>query len=323
MKKFFFYLALAAIALPCITACGDDDEDGAKTNPVNLPLPAYAMNAIEYMLANPMQATTTTTGDSDNAPQLQGINITESGKILLELLMADGSLRYVQEDATINGNTYTMNGNYVKGTVTATGAGARTRATENLLIDISVSFTKLETFVFSSGGSTVVVTVITPITGEEAMDRLARTWKMSGAIFDAKSKAKDVKAFEEFDSRGGLFYLEDVLKEALDQGINLSVDEQQPLRKVIKDVTVTKTNKFIINYTDGSVDVAQWSWADASKTKITIRLKDDKMGNKFICDATQITVAFSDTRCNMKLETNFFDTSNSDWSVVVTLKLTI
>ena len=319
MKKFFFYLALAAIVLPCITACGDDDEDGAKTNPVNLPLPAYAMKAVEYMLSNPVQATTTTTGNTDNAPQLNGINITESGKILLELLMADGSLRYVQEDASINGNTYTMNGNYVKGTVSATGAAARTRATESLTIDISVSFTKLETFTYSSDGTTV--TVLTPITGDEAMDRLARTWKVSGAIFDAKSKAKDIKAFEEFDSRGGLFYLEDVLKEALDQGISLTADEQQPLKKVIKDVSVTKSNKFIINYTDGSVDVAQWSWADASKTKITIHLKDGKMGNKFICDATQITVAFSDTRCNMKLETNFFDSNNSDWAVAVTLKL--
>ena len=45
------------------------------------------------------------------------------------------------------------------------------------------------------------------------------------------------------------------------------------------------------------------------------RLKDDKMGNKFIQDASQISFDFNGDRCNMKMVTTFNDNSGKKWDV--------
>jgi hypothetical protein len=94
MKKNFFYLALAALVTMGMTACSSDDEDEVvQPDPVNLPLPANAEKAVEYILPTAMNAKNSTTGNAEEAPSLRGINFSESGKIVLELLSADGGKR--------------------------------------------------------------------------------------------------------------------------------------------------------------------------------------------------------------------------------------
>lgn len=319
MKKYFFYLSLAVITATCMTACGDDEDDAAQPAPVTLKTPANAEKAVQYSLQTALEASS-----SEDVPALQGLNFTESGKMLLELRNPeDGKLSYIMEDATLAGNVYTLNGSKARGTVTVVTNGARSRATgtDQLIIDLSVTYSTTSTVTYTSGNTTVTVTTTTISTGDEAMDRLARTWKISGAILDLRSKTKDIKAYEEFDSRGGLFYLEDVLAEALDQNVNLSPSEQEEFKRVVKSVTITKSGVLTVDYADGTEDVAGWQWANTEKTAIRITLKDEEMGNKFFSNDSKITVAFSDTRCNLKLDTSVKDNSNSNWEVSLTLKL--
>lgn len=326
MKKNFFYLALAALVTMGMTACSSDDEDEVvQPDPVNLPLPANAEKAVEYILPTAMNAKNSTTGNAEEAPSLKGINFSESGKIVLELLSADGGKRtYVTDNATLNGNVFTMSGNRVKGTIT-TGVNvlpSRATSTEGMEIDITVTVSVDETVTYSTGGEVVTVTTNRTATGDEVMDRLARTWSVTGAILDLKSKKKNIKAYEEFDSNSqGYFDLRQVREEAIAQDVKLSDDEKAEFERTVKNITITKSNLFIIEYTDHEADVAEWAWNNADKTSIRIVLKDGEMGNKFFNNDTKIAIAFNGNRCNLKMNTDVSDNENNDWEVELTLKL--
>lgn len=317
MKKNFFYFALAAVTALSLGACSSDDDEAADhAAPVTLTTPANAEHAVQYKLVEAMASDS----QDEGAPSLASLDVTESSKLLLELRdPRTGKLSYVMEDVNVSNNIYTMSGSKVKGTVAVKGNAARTRATDELVINISVTFSD-GVVTFSSGDEAVSATSTT-VSGDEVLNNLARTWKISGVILDLKSKSKDIKAFEEFDSKSGVFDLLDVLAEAEEQGINLTEKEKAEFNRQIKTVTITKTGQLAIDYADGREDVASWQWADSSKSAITIKLKDVDMGNKFFSDNTKISLAFSDRRCNLKLETKVQDNSGNDWEVELILKL--
>jgi hypothetical protein len=320
MKKFFFY-AFAVMTAMCMTACSsDDDNDDKKQNETVMPKPVNAEQSVQFALDTPKSPENV----DDDAPQLKTIDFTESGDVLIEFKHpVSQSVVYIKDKASFNGTTYTMNGSKVKGTVKVAGQAARATRADNveLAVDIAVTFSTEKTYTYVTGeGETITVTKDAPPTGDQALDILARTWNVLGLILDLKGD--DIKAFETWDAVGGVFDLETtVLKTALERDVNLSADEQKALKKKVKGVVITKTKLFALDYTDGTEDVASWNWADASKTGIRIMLKDDKMGNKFIQDATMISFAFNGDRCNMKLATTFTDNSNKKWNAVVTLQL--
>ena len=205
----------------------------------------------------------------------------------------------------------------VKGTQ---ARSTRADASTELEINLTISFAGAEAVTYvTEEGQAVAATVNTPVSTDEALNNLARTWKIIGAIVDLKGD--DIKAYEEFDSRNGMFYLEDVLKEAIDQGVSLTEREQQDFKKVIKSITVTKTGIFTIDYADGTEDAAQWSWTNAEKNQFSIKLKDADMGNKFVADDSRGSVAYNQKRCNLKLQTTVTDNKNKKWTVALTLKL--
>lgn len=325
MTKKFFYFAFAVMTAVCMTtACSSDDkeEDTPKTNEANLPVPPNASEAVQFTLSTPMTSTSTE-GATEDAPVLKTIDITESSEVLLELRHPlTKNTFYVKEKAIISGNTYTFNGKSVKGYIKVLDGTNQTRSSSSSLeinIEVTVSGTEVYTFV-NSEGETVTATKEIPLTGDEILDNLARTWNILGVILDLKND--DIKAYEEWDAVGGVFDLETtVLKEALDQGVNLTEQEQNDMKRKIKSISFTKTGLFTVDYADGKSDVATWKWSNSQKTQFKITLKDKEMGNKFIDDNSKIDFAFNGDRCNMKLSTVFKDTSNKEWNVVMTLKL--
>ena len=316
--KFFVMMAVAAMTLTVATACGDDDEEAPKKYEAALKVPVNADRAAQYMLTETLSAVT-----EDGDLKLNAIDVTESNKVLLELKNTKtNKLMYVMDDVAINGDTYTLQGSKIKGKIEVKGNGSRqTRAGGvPLVIDITVTFSNEKTVTYSTGGMTITATKSTPMSSSEALTNLARTWNILGAIIDLKSS--DIKAYEEFDSKGGVFDLTDVLKEAENQGMSLTEKEKKDFSKKIKSVSITKSGLFTIDYAnDGGEDVASWKWTDTSQTKFTIVLKEGDMGNKFIVSNTNIDVAFNSNRCNLKLATTVTDNNSKKWDVVLTLKL--
>ncbi len=323
MKMKFFYLPLAVVAALGMTACSSDDENDeneVKDYEVTLVTPQDAGEAVNYVLAQPITAADDETAGS--VPTLKSIDFTENGKVVVELRYAEsGQLAYVTDDATKSGNTYTMSGRKVRGKVVVSGA-TRASSQAELDIDMTVVLKDGSVAVYQTGDEGATATGNTTAVGDETLDRLCRTWKVDGAILDLKSKKKNIKAYEEFDSdASGNFDLRQVRAEAEVQELELSDDEKEEFERTVKNVVITKSGKFIIEYTDHESDVAEWTWADAGKTTITIKLNGEDMGNKFITDGSRITFAFRDNRCNLKLDTELNDNSNNDWEVMLTLQL--
>lgn len=319
MKRFFFY-AIAAMTAMCMTACSSDDDDNNNDEAVNMPTPPYAAQAVQYVLDTPKAPEN---GDND-APQLKTIDFTESGDLMMEFYKpVSQTTVYIKEKASFNGNTYTVSGSNMRGTIEVVENVARvTRAgSTNIVVDVTVTFSAEQTYTYTTGeGETITVKKGVPPTGDEALNILARTWNVRGLILDLKGD--DIKAFETWEATNGLLNLETtLLKEALAKGVSLTPEEQDELRKTVKGVTITKTKLFAINYTNAPDDVASWDWTDNSKTAIRITLKDGKMGNKFIENASLISFTFKGDRCNMKMATTFKDSGNKQWNAIVTLQL--
>ena len=94
---------------------------------------------------------------------MKAIELSESGKILLELHNAiDNKLVYIMEEATVSGDTYTMNGKKGKGTIKKASANARTRANDQLTTDLRVTIADGETLTYDTDEEeTVNVTTTT------------------------------------------------------------------------------------------------------------------------------------------------------------------
>lgn len=325
MKKKYFLMAFAVMTAMCLaTACSSDDDDNEnkQDEQVNLPVPQNAANAIEFKLTIP-QAPTAGQGDS---PVLNTIDITECDETLLELQLPEsGDIVFVKGKAQKNGNRYELSGDMVKGYVEMVSNSARsTRTTSTgLIIDIEVKFSVTEVYTYkNTNGEIITAEQITPIDGDEAEKRLIRTWNVLGAIFDLQGD-DGVKPAVFFESTNGVLNLETTfLKEAEKRNVNLTADEKDELRKKLKTVTITGTRIFSLDYVDGSVDAASWQWTDEKKKEaFRITLRDGKMGNKFIQNASLITAEFSGNRCNLKLATSFDDSSHKQWKATVTLQL--
>lgn len=327
MKKFFYY-AFAVMTAMCMTACSSDDDDngGSQEQEVNLPTPKNADNAAQYVLTTP-KAPEVAAGAEVNpdAPQLQTIDITESCELMLELRRPDGDIQYFKEKAVLNGNIYTVNGEKVKGTVKVLGNAARmTRGTTGLELNLEVRYTETEIYTYTTNDGTTVTTIEKrSVDSSEALKRLSRTWNVAAIILELHSS--DIDAIERWNATNNIINLEStVLEEALKRGVSLTEDEKNELRKTVKDITITASGDrlFSIDYTNANPDVATWEWADASKTKITIKLKDGKMGNKFIQDATDIHFEFyAGSYCNMTMATTFDDNSNKKWDVTLIVQM--
>ena len=294
--------------------------DDNEIDNINIPIPSYADKAVQYSLDMPKSPENA----EEDAPQLKTIDFTESGDLLVEFFKPiSKSTIYLKEKATINGSSYTVNGMKMRGTIKVVEQAARvTRSgSTNIIVDVAATFSAELTYTYTTKeGESITVKKDVPPTGDQALDILARTWNVLGLILDLKGD--DVKAFETWTATNGLLDLRTtLLKGALDRGVSLTSEEQDELRKTLKSVTITKTKLFDINYTDAPDDVASWDWTDSNKTGIRITLKDGKMGNKFIKDASMISFTFNGDRCNMKIATTFTDNANKKWDAIVTLQL--
>ena len=317
MKKNVLFIALVALFSFVVASCSSDDNQEEKTDyPVNLNTPTNAENTVLYELPVALAPTT------ESNLQLKSLDITESGKIIVELRYSDTQKPvYVMGNVSKNGNTYTVSGDKLNGTIQMASANARTTRSSNssLVINLTITLEEVVSYVTEDGETVEAVVTQTIDSSDEAMNRLARTWNILGAIVDIKGD--NIKAYEEFESRNGVFDLKDILDEAVQQGISVSDDDRAALEKRIKNVTLTKSQKFILTYVDGGEDVAEWEWANSEKTRIKINLKDDSMGNLFLNDDSKLFISFRDNRCNIRLETIITDNNGKRWDGTLTMKL--
>ncbi len=299
MKKNIFYYAMALCLAVCNVACSSDDGD-EPDNTVTLPTAKYANEAVAYNIDTPVAAT------DASGYSLKGINFTESGDAVIEVVDNTGKSQFIVAAYEYANSLFTLSGN-ARGTVQDYTA----RGTESTTVTISITIT--------IGSQTITFTTTAPVpakakksdeTGNTTLDYVARKWNVTGLVLDLEG---DVRAFMEFNNGD----LNAVANEAIKQGAKISDKEREDFNRNVQNVIIDKNGLITIVYTNHDADVADWTWTNDGQMRLV--LKNDDMGNKFFNNNTTISLQFRGTRCVMKFSTKIADGQNYD--VALTLRL--
>lgn len=283
----------------CLIACNDNDEEGGKENEESaIATPKYAEQACKFVLDEPVLMS--------DGRKLSSIEMTESGRIYVELKDNRNRIAYYSDSYRYNNGVYTCAGKHIKGTVTEvlTRAGERTSIKVNLTVILDSGTLTMETT------ADVALAVMKVVSDKHGDSDIISTWKPRAVVIDIDG------VFKEFP--GG--DLDNIRKEAEAQGVELNEEDRKVLKKVVEYVTVS-TNMLSIDYTDGTSDVADWDWVNSIYDKIDLKLKDAGMGNKFIVDDPSVNVEFSKPQGYMNLTISATITDSKKHEAAMTLRL--
>ena len=279
---------MAAFVAVSLAACGSDSDDspaGGDGQP-SYPTPAYASSAASFTIAEAQAPA------AQGGSKLTGINITESGKVIFEVSTENKKQYAAYNISKIGGGTYTIQG---VGTIKS----STTRATQGTKLGISVTITiDNQTYTFQTEEDVQAQIVYEQMAGGSNLDMIARTWKVKSMKLTLSG---DITALSLPVQGGNLSQFVDEVKK---RDTGFSDEELEELNREIKSLTIDKTGMLMLEYTNGTPDVATWKWNGGNYANIAIELKDSEMGNKFIQDNSAIDLKFTSNTCIFTLTTN-------------------
>lgn len=308
MKKLgIMCFVMAAMTAMCVTSCSKDNDDNKKggNGQSNLEQPAFKE-----------QACTITPGNAiglSNGDNINSIDLSESGKVYLETENAQGEKTILNGSYTYSDNIYNCSGTNFVGTIEM----ENTRASQSLRVKINFS-------IISENGDTAksnvqdFVEAVKEVGAVSGDADIISTWAVRGLTVDIVNKNDpNDGVFKSFPD--GNFNA--LVKEAEDQGANISPEDKAELNKTLKTVTF-RAGKLTFDYDNGKSDAATWKWVNAKTCdEITVSLETG-MGNKFLVDDPAVSVEFNKAKKYMNITLDAELAGNSkDIQVSLTIQL--
>lgn len=296
MKKTFIFMAMAAFAAVCFTACGSDDDDyvAPKYN-VELPLPQNAKDAVSFENIEGMN-------------ELDGITFTEAGNAIVEV-----AGKFVSAKYTVANSVYTLTG-AAKGTVTRQAfANSRGTATApaNITIDLEV-IVDGQSYNFN-GDATADAQTATELISNVDLNNICRKWTFKDMALSLSGQVSMMKTYQSGD-------LSQLGKDANDNGAGLTAEELAELNKTIVSLEFTKTGKLFFIYKENGKEItesATWNSSDFLNF-IVAEISD---ANKFIDKNSKIQVAYSaNGACTISFFTKITGSKTYDAQLTVNLE---
>lgn len=296
MKKTFIFMAMAAFAAVCFTACGSDDDDyvAPKYN-VELPLPQNAGDAVAFEKIKGM----------DN---LTGITFTEAGNAIVEV-----AGKFVSAKYTVANSVYTLTG-AAKGTVTRQAfANSRGTATApaNITIDLEV-IVDGQSYNFN-GDATANQQTATELLNNVDLNNICRKWTFKDMALSLSGQVSMMKTYQSGD-------LSQLGKDANDNGAGLTAEELAELNKTIVSLEFTKTGKLFFIYKENGKEItesATWNSSDF----LNFIVREISEANKFIDKNSKIQVAYSaNGACTISFFTKITGSKTYDAQLTVNLE---
>ena len=289
------------------TSCSSEDKEydfGKGETPV-FTLPPFADDAALFEI--PLNLLTS------NGASLTAINFTESGKVIVELTKGSGvSYVTLPYNATVAGDgtlIITDQGGNEVGRIT----GAVSRSLGNVSIGISINVT-IGGQTYSFNGTNVPAAKIqNAIAICTQTNNVARTWKVSSMdlVFDGSDIALSKSV------QGG--NLGEFVEAAQKAGANLDEENEVPkLSKTINGITIDKSGKFSIEYSDGT-EVCNWEWTDTNYENLKLSLGKGVFGNKFLSVNSELKVDFMPSSIALTLKTDI--TGDKTYKAILTFVL--
>ena len=318
MKKILFFYAMAACIVVSYVSCGaEDDNSGLPPagTVISLPEPATANQAAAYVFETTKEnAVKSETGDV----LLKGINFTESGKAVIEVL-ANGAAKFVTYNATLANGEYTLTDDSGKVVGTVTESTSRGTTAGSLNIDITISIPGVGVVTFNPASPADVQKVVETISATPSTTSICRTWTVVQMNITLDGDV-DLAMTE---NSGNLKRFAD---EAQKQGADLTDDELAELNKTFKGISLDKNGLFSIEYYENSdksisSQACSWSWTDEAAQKLQLKMRDGSdFGNKFLTDNTTIKADFNPTGATFTLNTDIKGSKNYKATVTIVLR---
>lgn len=312
MKKQLLTIAIAACAALAVSSCSESDETyNPGTEQITLNPTKFAQ------VAQSLDIPAELIKDASNDVSLTGINLTESGKAIVELTKGSEvkfvTLNYREQDGTI----VILN---TAGTEVGRLAGAINRASESKSITLRLSVTLgATTYTFSTESPVIVTQLVQSVAGSETQttSNIARTWNVQQMKLILEG---DVQLSKQI-SGGSLKEFADLANE---RGANLTPEEYETLSLVIKSLTIDKNGIFAIEYDNGTSEASTWKWKDEAQAQKEIILnarKTSVFGNKFLtANDTKIIVDVNRVGITLTLKTDIKGGKNYSASLTLVLK---
>ena len=296
MKKTFIFMAMAAFAAVCFTACGSDDDDyvAPKYN-VELPLPQNAKDAVSFENIEGMN-------------ELDGITFTEAGNAIVEV-----AGKFVSAKYTVANSVYTLTG-AAKGTVKRQAfANSRGTATApaNITIDLEV-IVDGQSYNFN-GDATADAQTATELISNVNLNNICRKWTFKDMALSLSGQVSMMKTYQSGD-------LSQLGKDANDNGAGLTAEELAELNKTIVSLEFTKTGKLFFIYKENGKEItesATWNSSDF----LNFIVDEISDANKFIDKNSKIQVAYSaNGACTISFFTKITGSKTYDAQLTVNLE---
>ena len=308
MNKKFFSFAVAACAALSFFACGSDGDDGnspSTPQQVVLTKPVYADKAASYTIDKGLI-------ESDGI-SLTAVNITESGKAILETTDGTGKKQYTTYGVTINGEEYQMKDKAGQNVGTMSVKTTRSSTGVTITVGVVIVLPGIGTVEVKTDSPVVAQMVINSVASGVNTDNIARTWKVQQMKMTLEG---DVSA-SLIENSGNLAVL---AKEAQDRGAGLTAQEMAEFNKVISGLTIDKAGLFSLEYADGSSEACSWKWTTANQDQLNLQLRNSDFGNKFFSDDSTIDVQFfTNGGCQIKLVTNIKGNKNYKCTLTIAM----
>jgi hypothetical protein len=306
-KSLFFYAMAACVAISNVSCGGDDDLSGLppEGTVLTLPVPETASQAAAYVFeTNTANAVKAEAGDII----LKGINFTESGKAVIEVL-SNGSAKFVTYNAVLDNGAYTLTDDSGKKIGTVTDNTLRGTTGTSLNIEITITVPGIGVITFRPESPAAVQKVVETIAATTATTNVCRTWTVAQMNITLDGEV-DLAMTE---NSGNLKRFAD---EAQKQGANLTDDEMAQLNKTFKGISLDKNGLFAIEYYENSdkivsSEACSWSWTNEAAQMLQLKMRDGSdFGNKFLTDKTAIKVDFNPTGATFTLNTEIKGSKN-------------
>lgn len=317
-KSLFFYAMAACVAISNVSCGGDDDNSGLPPagTVITLPEPATASQAAAYVFET--STANAVKSETDDNVLLKGINFTESGKAIIEVL-ANGAAKFVTCNATLANGEYTLTDDSGKKIGTVTEHSVRGTTTGSIDIQITITIPGVGVVTFSPTSPAAVQKVVETIAATTATTNICRTWTVVQMNITLDGDVDLVMT----ESSGNLKRFAD---EAQKQGANLTDNELAQLNKTFKGISLDKNGLFSIEYYENSdktisSEACSWSWTDEAAQKLRLRMRDGSdFGNKFLSDNTVIKADFNPVGATFTLNTEIKGSKNYVATLTIVLK---
>lgn len=335
MKKMrFYYLAVAVMTVMCFTACNDKKDDDNNDNgnkPSAIVTPKFAEQACVIKPSQDKSFLIKSEGK-----KLNSIEFAESGKVYVELQDEETG-----EKTLVNGN-YThddTNGFTITPSKPTNGSpSGKSIQVRGSLKELAVKASPLSKFMVDltiilplPSGNDLTLTMKT--SAETALEAVKEygpkngdtdvfsTWQVRGITIELDDLGSDNDFYKDFPAGSDGVALKDILKEAKEQGVKFTADEEKPFQKTVQFVSVT-ASRIYIDYADGTSDGATWNWVNTTlSNKINMKLLEEGMGNKFIVDDPSVGIEFAKDKGYLNISLNANVSGNKSYKAKLVLRL--